>query len=75
MFELQRKLARTVVEDSESIPPDSKKIRADRAIIDVLAYSSNYLETCSGFVGTLELTFEHIERFLCNDLDGNRPDA
>lgn len=63
VVELQRKLARTVVEDSESIPPGANKVVLDRAIVDVLAYSTNYLETCAGFVGTLGLTFEHIEEF------------
>lgn len=63
VVELQRKLAQTVVDDADTIPPDAKKVVLDRAIIDVLAYSLNYLETCMGMTGTLGLTFDHIEEF------------
>ena len=63
VVELQRMLARTVIEDVASIPGDAEKVVLDRSIIDVLAYSTNYLETCVGFVGKLGLTFDHIDDF------------
>lgn len=63
VVELQRVLACMVVDDVAGIPVGVGKVVIDRSIIDVLAYSSNYLEACVEMVGTNGLTFDHIDEF------------
>lgn len=60
---LQKALAAKVTQSVESIHPSTEKAILDRSIVDVLAYSTGYVEMCSNLVGENKLSFDAIEEF------------